>query len=56
MPQLPETRISLVLRIAGSSDVQAWQEFAELYEQAIYGVVCNRPTPMRLTIIMIATH
>lgn len=42
MPPLPETRISLVLRLAGSSDVQAWQEFAELYAPAIYGLAIRR--------------
>jgi len=42
MPPLPETRISLVLRLAGSSDVQAWQEFAELYAPAIHGLAIRR--------------
>ena len=31
MAPFPETRISLILRLANAADVQAWQEFAELY-------------------------
>ncbi len=36
MNPLPETRISLILRLSESADVHAWQEFAELYAPAIY--------------------
>ncbi|MEM7474331.1 MAG: sigma-70 family RNA polymerase sigma factor [Planctomycetota bacterium] len=42
MSPLPETRISLILRLAGTSDVQAWQEFADLYAPAVYGLAMRR--------------
>jgi RNA polymerase sigma-70 factor (ECF subfamily) len=35
MPQLPKTRQSLLLRLGCNSD-DAWSEFLEVYEQAIY--------------------
>lgn len=35
MPELPQTRQSLLIRLARNSD-DAWPEFLEVYEQAIY--------------------
>jgi len=34
--EFPETRISLILRLAQRDDVQAWQEFCELYAPILY--------------------
>ena len=31
MQFLPETRVSLILRLAKPTDVQAWQEFSDVY-------------------------
>lgn len=36
MANFPETRISLILRLGEISDVQAWQEFAEIYAPALH--------------------
>lgn len=33
---LPETRASLILRLPDASDVEAWDEFAALYEPLVY--------------------
>lgn len=42
MTPFPETRISLILRLAEWPDVQAWQEFAEIYAPAIYGLALRK--------------
>ena len=31
MHHFPETRVSLILRLAKPTDVQAWQEFSDVY-------------------------
>jgi len=36
MNRLPETRISLIVRLPGGADVDAWMEFAEIYEPFVY--------------------
>jgi RNA polymerase sigma-70 factor (ECF subfamily) len=36
MPNFPETRSSLVMRIANASDAAAWEEFVRVYQPAIY--------------------
>lgn len=36
MPRLPDTRFSLLARLANSADTAAWSEFVEVYEQAIF--------------------
>ncbi|MFN3194179.1 MAG: RNA polymerase sigma factor [Aureliella sp.] len=38
MAKFPETRISLIVRLAGQEDVEAWQEFAEIYAPSLYGL------------------
>jgi RNA polymerase sigma factor (sigma-70 family) len=41
MTNFPETRVSLILRLAQSTDVQAWQEFSDVYAPALYSM-CRR--------------
>ncbi len=41
MRDFPETRVSLILRLANQSDVQAWQEFSDVYAPALYSI-CRR--------------
>ncbi len=36
MPEPPETRPSLILRLRDSRDAEAWQEFVAIYEPLIY--------------------
>ncbi len=36
MGQFPETRVSLILRLSESADVEAWEEFAAVYLPALY--------------------
>lgn len=36
MPRLPDTRFSLIARLANAADSAAWSEFVEVYEQAIF--------------------
>lgn len=36
MPRLPDTRFSLIARLADPADSAAWSEFVEVYEQAIF--------------------
>ncbi|MEM8734799.1 MAG: sigma-70 family RNA polymerase sigma factor [Planctomycetota bacterium] len=38
MAKFPETRISLIVRLAEQEDVEAWQEFAEIYAPSLYGL------------------
>lgn len=40
--RLPETRHSLLLRLADASDGVAWREFLEVYERAIFRFACSR--------------
>ena len=42
MNQFPETRVSLILRLAKPTDVQAWQEFADVYAPALYSMARRR--------------
>src|SRR3979490_797986 len=36
MPQVPETRASLILRLPSSADAEAWHEFVSIYEPFVY--------------------
>lgn len=36
MPQVPETRASLILRLPTAADAEAWREFASIYEPFVY--------------------
>ena len=36
MQQIPDTRSSLILRLADNVDGEAWDEFVEIYEPFIY--------------------
>lgn len=36
MPRVPETRVSLILRLPTAADADAWQEFVSLYEPFVY--------------------
>jgi RNA polymerase sigma-70 factor (ECF subfamily) len=40
--QLPATRHSLLIRLADARDGVAWNEFLEVYEQAIFRFACSR--------------
>lgn len=42
MANFPETRISLILRLGEGGDVQAWQEFADIYVPAIHGLALRK--------------
>ncbi len=42
MAQFPETRISLIIRLAAANDVDAWREFAELYAPAVFSLARMR--------------
>ena len=42
MHELPETRNSLLVRLSDHSDRQAWAEFAEIYEPALYRLARGR--------------
>lgn len=42
MNHFPETRVSLILRLAKPTDVQAWQEFADVYAPALYSMARRR--------------
>lgn len=39
MPEYPETRASLLLRLREGRDEQAWREFVEIYEPLIYRLI-----------------
>ncbi|MDB5342764.1 MAG: rpoE 7 [Schlesneria sp.] len=36
MPQIPETRASLILRLPTAADAEAWREFVSIYEPFVY--------------------
>ncbi len=42
MQYFPETRVSLILRLAKPTDVQAWQEFSDVYAPALYSMARRR--------------
>lgn len=42
LSRFPETRISLILRLAAAEDVEAWREFAAIYAPAVYAIARRR--------------
>lgn len=42
MAKFPETRVSLILRLGSPSDVQAWQEFADIYAPMLYSLALSK--------------
>ena len=42
MPELPETRLSLLVRVLDPRDSGAWREFLDIYEPMIYRVARRR--------------
>lgn len=42
MSRFPETRISLILRLAAAQDVEAWREFTAIYAPAVYATARRR--------------
>jgi len=42
MPSIPETRASLILRLPDATDVEAWDEFVEIYRPLVYRVARGR--------------
>jgi RNA polymerase sigma-70 factor (ECF subfamily) len=42
MLSIPETRASLILRLPDSQDVEAWDEFVEIYQPLIYRIARKR--------------
>ncbi|QDV24051.1 RNA polymerase sigma factor [Aureliella helgolandensis] len=38
MAEFPETRVSLILRLSEPTDVQAWQEFSDIYTPALLAI------------------
>ncbi len=52
MSPFPETRISLILRLAASEDAQAWREFACLYAPAVYALAQRRVCKLRMRRIL----
>lgn len=36
MPQVPDTRTSLILRLPSAADAEAWREFVAIYEPFVY--------------------
>jgi RNA polymerase sigma-70 factor (ECF subfamily) len=42
MPSIPETRASLILRLSDAADVQAWDEFVEIYRPLVYRLARQR--------------
>ena len=42
MAEFPETRVSLILRLAEPEDVRAWQEFADIYGPTLYRIALRR--------------
>lgn len=42
MAKFPETRISLILRLAHPDDVAAWQEFVDIYAPTIYALATRK--------------
>ena len=42
MANIPETRISLVLRLRDSADAGAWREFAAIYQPVVYRMILKR--------------
>ncbi len=42
MPEIPETRESLLLQIQSPENKLAWEEFVEIYRPVVYGVAVSR--------------
>ena len=42
MTKIPETRVSLVLRLQDHADAGAWREFAAIYQPAVYRLILKR--------------
>ncbi len=42
MPELPDTRDSLLLKVCESANAEAWQEFAAIYQPAVYRLARKR--------------
>ncbi len=42
MANFPETRISLILRLGQAADVQAWQEFTDVYAPTLYRLALRK--------------
>ena len=42
MSPIPDTRISLILRLAAAEDVEAWREFAAVYAPAVLALARRR--------------
>lgn len=42
MSPFPDTRISLILRLAAAEDVEAWREFAAVYAPAVFALARRR--------------
>lgn len=40
MPRLPATRLSLLARLSDPTDIEAWSEFVEIYQLAIFRYSC----------------
>ena len=42
MEQLPETRLSLLVRIRDPGDAEAWRKFVQVYASVVYGFARKR--------------
>lgn len=42
MPSVPETRLSLILRLPDKGDLEAWEQFLELYRPIVFRVARSR--------------
>lgn len=42
MPDAPQTRPSLILRLKNRDDLDAWQEFTEIYQPLVYRIALKR--------------
>lgn len=42
MPSIPETRASLILRLPDATDVEAWDEFVEIYRPLVFRLARRR--------------
>ncbi len=42
MPQNPETRASLIVRLKDRADQEAWGEFVEIYWPVVYRLACRK--------------
>src|SRR5436190_18064282 len=42
MHEVPNTRLSLLVRLRDGADQRAWSEFVSIYEPAIYGFARNK--------------